>query len=235
MIVTQRLFYCRSDSDQEEGPTVTFGEREPVSRQMQVLTALETVGSGSEDEETKRWEEEQMSKGVKAAMEPQGKPPPQNPLNVIDQSFLYGSTSYPGDPTGYPVVQHPSFPSSAPFQDPHPTHPHIPDKLVPITVESLKSRLRRHLTELEEMHSGHRQRLDRLETDLETANREIERLEQRSSGAVLEYQLFQEMRGYIRDLLSCLTEKVRYVKLRLCKLPWLLEGLLAGGEIVPSE
>lgn len=142
----QQLFYCRSDSDQEEGSTVTFGEREAVSRQMQVLTALETVGSGSEDEETKRWEEEQMSKGVKAAMEPQGKPPPQNTLTAIDQSFLYGSASYPGDPAVYPIIQH----SSAPYQDPHPTQPHIPNKLVPITVESLKSRLQRHLTELEE-------------------------------------------------------------------------------------
>ena len=204
----QRLFYCRSDSDQEEGSTVTFGEREAVSRQMQVLTALETVGSGSEDEETKRWEEEQMSKGVKAAMEPQGKPPPQNTLTAIDQSFLYGSTSYPGDPAVYSIMQHPS---SAPYQDPHPTQPHIPDKLFPITVESLKSRLQRHLMELEETHSGHRQRLDRLEGDLETANREIERLEQRSSGAALEYQLFQEMRGYLRDILSCLTEKVRCI------------------------
>lgn len=192
---------------------MSFGKREAVSRQMQVLTALETVGSGSEDEETKRWEEEQMTKGVKAAMEPQNVHPPQNTLTAIDQSFLCGSTAYPGDPTVYSLVQPPMLPPSAPYQEPHSTstiQSHIPNKLIPITVETLKSRLQRHLKELEESHSSHQRRLDQLDTDLETAHREIERRKQRSSEAALEYQFFQEMRGYIRDILSCLTEKVSW-------------------------
>ena len=192
---------------------MSFGKREPVSRQMQVLTALETVGSGSEDEETKRWEEEQMTKGVKAAMEPQNVHPPQNTLTALDQSFMYGSTAYPSDPTVYSLVQPPTLPPSAPYQEPYSTRttqPHIPNRLIPVTVESLKCRLQRHLQELEESHSGHRQRLDQLDTDLETAHREIVRREQRSSEAALEYQFFQEMRGYIRDILSCLTEKVSW-------------------------
>ena len=36
----------------------------------QVLTALENVASDSEDDETRRWEEEQISKGMKASTQP---------------------------------------------------------------------------------------------------------------------------------------------------------------------
>ena len=84
----------------------------------------------------------------------------------------------------------------------------IPDKLVPITVESLKSRLENRLGDLKETNHSHTQRLERLELDMTTAEKEIAHLEEHSSSISLDYQFYQQMKGYIHDLLSCHTEKV---------------------------
>lgn len=206
----------RSDSDQEESRAMRFGQRKDMSKQMQVLSALENVGSDS-DEEMMRWEEEQINKGAKLTI-PTSQPSTMPvTLSSMDQSFLYGSTSYPGgDPAAYGFNQMPSYPppnAYSGYQDYNastvqPKQPQIPEKIVPITVETLKSRLQSHLRDLKEMNSAHQQRLGRIESDLETAQREVDRLEGRAGGMARDYQFFQEMKGYIRDLLSCLTEKV---------------------------
>ena len=43
---------------------------------------------------------------------------------------------------------------------------------------------------------------------METAEKEVVEVEERSESNSVDYQFYQQMRGYIRDLLSCLTEKV---------------------------
>ena len=43
---------------------------------------------------------------------------------------------------------------------------------------------------------------------METAEKEIAEVEEQSGSNSIDYQFYQQMRGYIRDLLSCLTEKV---------------------------
>ena len=211
----------KSDSDQETEARMQFGKNQGISRQMQVLNALENVGSDS-DEETKRWEEEQINKGANFTIptsESQAQQLfPADPLSAIDQSFLYGSSSYPGgDPSAYPLFPPDPYASAGPYGayqqsssygSQHVARPQIPDKLVPITVESLKSRLQTHLRELNETHTGHKQRLEQIESDLHTSQREIEQAEGRSVDISREYQFFQEMKGYFRDLLSCLAEKV---------------------------
>ena len=108
-----------------------------------MLTALENVGSDSDDEETRRWEEEQISKGIKASN-------PQQPdcadvptdSTLGSQMFTYGSTYYGAEPY------------SAAYNEP-PRKPlvqsglAIPDKLVPITLETLKSKLCNRLHDIE--------------------------------------------------------------------------------------
>ena len=61
---------------------------------------------------------------------------------------------------------------------------------------------------MKETHHSHTQRLERLESDMETAEKEIAEVEERTELNSVDYQFYQQMRGYIRDLLSCLTEKV---------------------------
>ena len=225
----------------DEGPAMMFGQKTEVSRQMQVLSAMENAESGSDEE---MFIEQQINKGVKSSI-PVSDPgtsagtsqQPMASLPSIDQSFLFGSSAYPGpsDPgSEYAPYPAPSYqptyhhhhqlpqpppaqqaPLSASYAAPsgggvsqRMSRLKIPDKLVPVTVESLKSRLQNRLGELKETHRSHTQRLERLQSDMETAEKEVVHLEEHSSSISVDYQFYQQMRGYVRDLLSCLTEKV---------------------------
>ncbi len=238
-----------SGEGEDEGPAMMFGKKTEVSRQMQVISAMENAESGSDEE---RFIEEQINKGVKSSIpvaDPSSSSQQQQPqvtvLPSIDQSFLFGSSAYPGLPDpgaaqynpygtvpgypGYPGYQHQQQSQAPPHQELQPVAPNstvaekgvarggasqrmshwkIPDKLVPITVDSLKTRLQSRLDELKETHHSHTQRLERLESDMETAEKEVVEVEERSESNSLDYQFYQQMRGYIRDLLSCLAEKV---------------------------
>ena len=237
-----------SGEGEDEGPAMMFGKKTEVSRQMQVLSAMENAESGSDEE---RFIEEQINKGVNTSI-PVADPsssqqqPQVTLLPSINQSFLFGSSAYPGPPDpgapqynpygtipGYPSYQNQQQAQVPPHQLLQPVAPSvvpaesgatgrgggggasqrmsrwkIPDKLVPITVDSLKTRLQNRLDELKETHHSHTQRLERLESDMETAEKEVVEVEERSELNSVDYQFYQQMRGYVRDLLSCLTEKV---------------------------
>lgn len=203
----------KSESDEEEGEggkgSRTFGKADGPSKQMRVISALENVATDSEDEETRRWEEEQINKGVKV-IAPQ-KPAPINQhvtQDIIDQSFLYGTAPYPLLPFNGAGVY------DAQLQDGFgapPTAasraPQMPENLVPITVETLKSRLVLQLEDVKQLHSTHTQRLQQIVGDLAVAERDVARVESLSGTVGKDYEFYQEMRGYLRDQLSCLAEK----------------------------
>ena len=183
-----------------------------------MLQGLEEMGSDS-DEETRRWEEEQIQKGVNASAPDQPAAPQPPQLSAIDQSFLVGAPiGYMGGATGYmggasftvaPVLSYAGYQKQA--LNSAIKSLQIPDKLVPITVESLKSRLSNRLRDLRETASAHRRRLEQIVTDLDNSQDEVTRTDGRRGGLGLDYQFYQEMRGYLRDLLGCLVEKVREV------------------------
>ena len=215
----------KSDSEEEEGGkgARTFGKTDGPSKQMQVISALENVATDSEDEETRRWEEEQINKGVKV-IAPQKAPPANQHVSqeAIEQSFLYGTAPYLPPPFNAPGMYDLQ---QEPFRAP-PTAasraPQIPENLVPITVETLKSRLTRQLEDIKQLHATHTQRLQQIVGDLEVAERDIGRVESLSGTVGKDYVFYQEMRGYLRDQLSCLAEKVggvcacEYVSMYTC-------------------
>lgn len=104
------------------------------------MSALDNLDSGSEDEETQRWEEEQINKGMKAS----------NPLTIdrvqeemtlssldpLTQSFIYGTEYYN------------QFDVKASHAPPIAPPPPVSVKFLPITLDSLKSRLSARLIEL---------------------------------------------------------------------------------------
>ena len=190
----------KSDDSETEigGRGGVFGERKKVSRQMEVLTAMEEAGSGSDED---RFIEEQISKAVKGRVVSDMPTNVQQPvLSAINQSFAYGSAYSGASEFAPPTMDTPPIQQSA--------HYSIPEKLVPITMETLKSRLSRQLTDLQELHSSHDRRVKEMESDLVTAEREVDELEDHINMASIEYQFYQETKGYVRDLLSCLSEKV---------------------------
>lgn len=105
------------------------------------MSALENLESGSEDEETQRWEEEQINKGIKASnpLPPSETVHTINSLDPLTQSFIYGHL--PHEYTNEPYRGE-ELRVNAP-----PTLP-VPNSFVPITVDSLKSRLNGKLQEM---------------------------------------------------------------------------------------
>lgn len=107
--------------------------------------------SESEDEETKRWEEEQINKGISASNQMEGPPPTREDhaysyqsMDMISQSFAYASYSSLQYEGGVAVSVTGTNGSSIPVTQ----KPVIPEKLVPITLESLKSKLAHRLEDI---------------------------------------------------------------------------------------
>ena len=117
----------------------------------------------------------------------------------------YGVTSTGAPPT-YSQYVDPFAPP--PNIRPTSTTTQLPTKLVPITMETLLSKLRRQLSDLEEDERSKSMRLRQVEEDLDAAQDTIEEIEREQPLHEREYHFFQQMRGYLRDLLSCLNEKV---------------------------
>ena len=208
-----------------------------TNHSVQVLTGLENIGSDSEDEETRRWEEEQINKGIKASNQTQdplreGPGESVQPLDPVTQSFIYGSLQFGAEYGsasfgGGGVYSEPSVPMVTKRQQPA-----IPEKLVPITIETLKSKLANRLEDLkvfklcillgyvsilmvfqnscifQDTHVHHISQLEQVEKDIEIAQEEISSMKSKFPSMEGQYAFFQQMRSYVRDLLSCLAVKV---------------------------
>ena len=64
------------------------------------------------------------------------------------------------------------------------------------------------LTSMDEVHRSHVRERDQLGTDIEESSDSIDTCKDRVKGLEERYRFFQEMRGYVRDLVECLNEKV---------------------------
>ena len=159
-----------------------FGITTDNSKQMEVLSAMDNAASGSDEE---KFVEEQIHKGVYSF-----------PTSTTDSKCIVAD--YSDNPNvfsdGVTVTNEP-----------------VPKGIVltPISVESVKSQLQCQLMHLKEQRARNSDLENKLENDMLTANDEIIAMDGHSSASSLRYQFFQEVKGYVRDLTMCLTEKVR--------------------------
>ena len=171
------------NSDEEPTKVRQFGVKQDATKQMQVLSAMDNAESGSDED---RFEKQQINKGTYSF-----------PVAIPSESQF----------------------SSMPYEDPVQMPP-LPDNVVgrgqaeskivltPISFESLQSQLRSQLTQLQEQRSSNSDTVTKLRDDLVEAQSEIEEAEALSLTLSMRYQFYQETRGYVKDLLLCLTEKV---------------------------
>lgn len=61
---------------------------------------------------------------------------------------------------------------------------------------------------MDEVHRSHTQERDSLVSDISDTEKSIETCQEKVAGLEGRYRFFQEMRGYVRDLVDCLSEKV---------------------------
>lgn len=61
---------------------------------------------------------------------------------------------------------------------------------------------------MDEVHRSHTRERDSLVSDIDDTEKSIETCQEKVAGLEARYRFFQEMRGYVRDLVDCLSEKV---------------------------
>lgn len=64
------------------------------------------------------------------------------------------------------------------------------------------------MTDLDEVHRSHLRERETLESDIVTSEKAIDTCGTCVKDLEERYRFFQEMRGYVRDLVHCLNEKV---------------------------
>ncbi|XP_060689719.1 PAX3- and PAX7-binding protein 1 isoform X1 [Hemiscyllium ocellatum] len=203
-----------ASDDDDEKRRIVFSVKEKTQRQ-KIAEEIGIEGSDDEaldtteqDEELKMWEQEQIRKGISVPQVQSSHPTDstnvyyQNSYQAMpyDSSYnlpytfsTYGTTESKPIKTDNAIAFKPSI-----------------NEMPPVTIDLVKKRLKDRLDSMKEVHKTNQQRLDKLNEDLENSSKTIERLEGITDDSG-RYRFFQEMRGYVRDLLECFNEKVPLV------------------------
>ena len=90
---------------------------------------------------------------------------------------------------------------------PYSNEPALP-KPADYNLQGIKDRLKKRIESLDEVHRRHQSDADRASDDLFAAQSEIEKLEVKIPEFTDRHKFYQELRGYVTDLLECFDEKV---------------------------
>ncbi|KAJ8276583.1 hypothetical protein COCON_G00083350 [Conger conger] len=199
------------DEDEDEKRIVFSGVRQKTQRQ-KIAEEIGIEGSDDEaldtagqDEELSRWEQEQIRKGISI---------PQVMASQPEEMNMYYQSTYEGQPYGSSYGLPYSY-SSVGADDPKPiktessvTYSAPSSELTPITTDLVKKRLKDRLSSMRQGLSSNAKRYKQIQEELESSDNTIQRLEGSSDTVADQYKFLQEMRGYVRDLLECFSEKV---------------------------
>ncbi|XP_056016602.1 PAX3- and PAX7-binding protein 1-like isoform X2 [Ostrea edulis] len=183
-------------SDDEDDERIDFSvntqARERIKIQNDFLAAEH--GSDNEDSDQEReWEEQQIKKGVSLGSEQ---------TDGVASTGPSHNDHYNDHYNGYQevVMEKKTF---TPFQ----SLTQSGDCKV-ISMEIIRRRLQDRLNSMDEVHRSHTQERDSLVSDISDTEKSIETCQEKVAGLEGRYRFFQEMRGYVRDLVDCLSEKV---------------------------
>ena len=198
-------------SDEDPDKPLGFGTRKSnthpsLQRRLEVEKALakesdEEEKSEEEDDALRRFEEEQIRKGVSI---PQAQQEEDNTYQMyVQQQLLYGTNvdqnfiagvQYNEQGIAMPGYQQSSYP---------------PLSLNTVTMDMVWEKMNNRIVSLQEVNRGRRMEKEKMSSQMESCDESITSLERQMKDAERRFGFFQEMRGYVRDLIECLNEKVR--------------------------
>ena len=195
-------------SDEDPDVPLGFGTKKSnhpdIQRRLEVEQALakevdDKENSEEEDDALRRFEEEQIRKGVSI---PQAQQEEDTTYQMyVTQQYLYGTGNNEADPNytqynehGVPMSGYPSYP---------------PTSLSTVTMDMVWEKMNNRIVSLQEVNRGRRLEKEKMSSQMESCDASITSLERQMKDAESRYGFFQEMRGYVRDLIECLNEKVR--------------------------
>lgn len=210
-----------SDDEDEEG-AITFSVSRKrgfpaLDRRREVEAALanqelneKSEDEGAEDdEELKLWEDEQIRKGVKGVSAPLVQT--ELPQTTEMTNLIYQQQYTEDNSSGFQLSQQP-YTYGTGYADVHTNgHQSYSNSIQSrhaVTVDMICDKMKQQLATLQEVNRGHQMDKDKASSQLETAQASIKKLERQGRNAEQRFSFFQEMRGYVRDLIECLNNKV---------------------------
>ncbi|XP_072514953.1 PAX3- and PAX7-binding protein 1 [Salminus brasiliensis] len=199
-------------SDDEDEKRIVFSGVKQKSQRQKIAEEIGIEGSDDEaldtegnDEEVSRWEQEQIRKGISIPQVQTSQPEDANMYYQAGYEAQPYGVSY-SMPYGYAAVgADSSKPVKAEGSVPYP----IPSStLNPITTALVKKRLTDRLSSMRQGRDASTRRYEQIQEELQASNSSILQLEDSSQHIAEQYKFLQEMRGYVRDLLECFSEKV---------------------------
>lgn len=212
-----------SDEDRMEMKGSHIVSHPALERRKQVAKALEDVEDHDadvqgerEDDELQRWEDEKMKTGSTIPTnQPDAKrhgpklpakqkvAPMVMNMNSFNTAMGLPTTSY--DYTS--AINSAYVPSLYNMSS---NYSVAPEQKV-VTVELVEKRLSEQLDSKKQLHRMHKQEYEKTKFDLELSKENIVDLERKAVDVSDRFAFYQDIRGYIKDLLECLREKVVYL------------------------
>uniref|UniRef100_A0A4W4GJD5 GCF C-terminal domain-containing protein n=1 Tax=Electrophorus electricus TaxID=8005 RepID=A0A4W4GJD5_ELEEL len=202
-------------SDDEDEKRIVFSGVRQKSQRQKIAEEIGIEGSDDEaldtgqDEEVSRWEQEQIRKGISI---------PQVQTNQPEDANTYYQGGYEAQPYGASYGMPYAYAPVGADGEGRPvkaessvTHPVPSTSLTPITTALVKKRLTDRLSSMRQGRDASARRYEQIQQELQESTRSITSLEDSSLHTAEQYKFLQEMRGYVRDLLECFSEKVSAV------------------------
>ncbi|XP_015599684.1 PAX3- and PAX7-binding protein 1 [Cephus cinctus] len=199
----------RSDDDDSQDRidmTVNTDARDKEKRR-EAFLASQAQDKLSDDEcehsiDEEEWETQQIRKGVTGAQIAAAQQD-----SIMQQQYTMGMSVNPMMGSGLPVDV-----LMMPAPPPPPSmHPPDPTKIVPISPEEVVNKIRGRLDSLREVHRRHQLDQEQLEQELGQTLKELDQGELRAPELAQRFRYYQELRGYVTDLVECLDEKLPLV------------------------
>ncbi|XP_071112400.1 PAX3- and PAX7-binding protein 1-like [Haliotis cracherodii] len=183
----------RSDEEDRIDFTIDTAARDLQRMRDDFLAAEHGSDNEGSDREIQEWEAQQIRKAVTAA----------NIQQVSSSQDEYEAKT--SSPQNYSIFSNGDSQKTKfePFQALSKTA-----DASQLTIEAIRRRMQERLHIMDEVYRSHKMERDRLATEFVDTQTCIDECEGKCSSLGERYKFFQEMRGYVRDLVECLNEKV---------------------------
>ncbi|XP_076876060.1 PAX3- and PAX7-binding protein 1 [Brachyhypopomus gauderio] len=199
-------------SDDEDEKRIVFSGVRQKSQRQKIAEEIGIEGSDDEaldtghDEEVSRWEQEQIRKGISIPQVQSSQPEDTSAYYQGGYEAQPYAASY-GMPYAYGPVGADADGRTLKAESTMP-HPVPSTSLTPVTMALVKKRLTDRLGSTRQARDASARRYEQIQLELQASSSSITGLEDSALHTAEQYKFLQEMRGYVRDLLECFSEKV---------------------------
>ncbi|XP_038077839.1 PAX3- and PAX7-binding protein 1-like [Patiria miniata] len=203
-------------SDSEEEGRMSFTVKHGTNRQRMREAINENVDDGSDhdkdhSEELQRWEQEQIKKGTSVPQAQESTTSSAAAAAAVAASYYYQQQEFPyGQPTSQYATPVGGAYGIGAEQQPviHALNTTPMCEMPVVTIEQVKKKLKDWFESVKDVHRAHERELDQQQERLESSADTSVSLKDSQGGVSGQYQFFQEMKGYVKDLVECYGEKV---------------------------